>query len=116
MNKNKKDLHILISNNLFEKIQSEAKNNGVSLNKTIENLLKKAFVKQSNDYSELIDFIDRRVVQKVDLSLVNFKYFLEKSKAETPKTETKKPPETSQKTQEPDPDYAKKFFEKMSKL
>jgi len=112
MNKNKKDLHILISNNLFEKIQSEAKTGGLSLNRTIENLLKKAFIKQTNDYAELIDFLDRRVVKKVDLSLVNFKYFLEKSKAETPKTETKKPAAV----QEQDPDYAKKFFDRMSKL
>jgi len=111
MNKDKKDLHVFLSLSLFEKIQSEAKNSGLSLNKTIENLLKKAFVKQSNDYAELIDFLDRRVVKKVDLSLVNFKYFLEKSKAETPKAETKKPAVPEQ-----DPDYAKKFFEKMSKL
>lgn len=109
-----KEIHIYCDENLFNKIAAEARVLNISLSSASVNLLKKAFVKQSNDYAELIDFLDKRIVKKVDLSLVNFKYFLEKSKAETaPKTETKKPPETPKIDGDA---YAKAFFDRMSKL
>jgi len=111
--KMKKDLHILISNSLFDKIQSEAKMTGASVNKTIEDLLAKAFKKKDNDYKEFIELLDKRdrdivsfLKEQSDQNLKNINdaliHFFELTQTAT---EAKN-----------GDDYAKRFFDRMSKL
>jgi hypothetical protein len=74
--KNKKELHILLSENLFNKLSDISKSNNLSLTKIIEIQLEKSFVKNKNDYDELITFFKSNFVDKDKSDLYEIKKML----------------------------------------
>lgn len=75
--KNKKEIHIRIDENLYSRIDELSKNNK-SVNQVIVNLIEKGLSKNQNDYRELINFLSKNVVSKINKEFTDYRYFLRK--------------------------------------
>ena len=115
--KNKKEIHIRIDENLYSRIEELSKNNK-SVNQVIVNLIEKGLSKNQNDYRELINFLSKNVVSKINKEFTDYRYFLRKfllnnsvipplpPEQKTEPTETEKPAQKKSAKQS--------FFEKIS--
>ena len=75
--KNKKQITIYMDQNLFDKIKEIAKSDK-SINKIIIDLIDKGLSKNRNDYNELINFLSKNIVTKINKEFTDYRYFLRK--------------------------------------
>ena len=92
--KSKKQVSIYLDENLFSKIK-EIAGNDKSINEILIDLIKKGLSKNQNEYSELLNFLSKNIVTKINKEFTDYRFFLRKfllnnSVADVEKTETKK--------------------------
>ncbi len=73
----KKSVLIRIDEALYFKIKESSKNQK-SFNQTVVNLIEKGLIKNKNDYAELINFLSKNIVTKINKEFTDYRYFLRK--------------------------------------
>jgi sulfur relay (sulfurtransferase) DsrC/TusE family protein len=75
--KNKKEILLRIDENLYLRIKELSKNNK-SINQTMIDLIEKGLSKNQNDYRELLNFLSKNIVTKINKEFTDYRYFLRK--------------------------------------
>ena len=75
--KSKKQVSIYLDENLFSKIEEMA-GNDKSINNVLTGLIKKGLSKNQNEYRELLNFLSKNIVTKINKEFTDYRFFLRK--------------------------------------
>ena len=88
--KSKKQVSIYLDENLFFKIKEMA-GNDKSINNILIDLIKKGLSKNQNDYNELLNFLSKNIVAKINKEFTDYRFFLRKFLLSDSESEIEKP-------------------------
>ncbi len=75
--KKKKQISLYLDENLYLRLK-EIAGNDKSINKILINLIEKGLSKNQNDYRELLNFLSKNIVTKINKEFTDYRYFLRK--------------------------------------
>lgn len=112
--KNKKEIKIRIDESLFLKLK-EASKNEKSFNQFLIKIIEKGLLKKQNDYAELINFLSKNIVSKINKEFTDYRYFLRKFLLNNSAISAAGSQEKPAEILEQKPEIKESFFDKVAK-